>query len=109
MGPADLDVGIVPAQRSAEIDDPACRQQGAQRPLGFLFDFRPAGIGDRRAIAEEMVLHHLATCPGAGRRLPMPRLPSELTLSSPSAAPPPCTISASISVIGPSMNRKALR
>ncbi len=76
VGAAQLDVGGAPAQRAPEIDDAARRKHAAQRALGFLLDFFPAGFGDRRAIAEKMVLH-LTSCAFAGRRLPMPRLPSE--------------------------------
>src|ERR1700716_1471635 len=108
VDPADLDLGIIPAHRTAEIDHAASRQYGAQRALGFLFDLRPAGFGDRRLIAEKMI-RHLDTCSFATRKLPMPKLPSELMPSPLSPDAPACTISASISVIGPSVNRKVFR
>src|SRR5258707_649680 len=106
---ADLALGIIPAHRTAKIAHAASRQYGAQRALGFLFDLRPAGFGDRRLIAEKMILRHLDTCSFAIRKLPMPKLPSELMPSPLSPDAPACTISASISVIGPSVNRKVFR
>ena len=57
IGAAELDVGIVPAQRPAEVDDATPGQHAAQGALGLFLDLLPAGFGDRRAITEKMVLH----------------------------------------------------
>ena len=75
IGATELDVEVVPTQWPAKFNDAPRRQHAAQGPLGFLLDFFPAGFGDRRAIAEKMVLH-LPFSVLALRKLPMPRLPS---------------------------------
>src|SRR5262249_14374968 len=100
---ADLDVGIVPAHRPAEIDDATGAQHAAQGALGLLFAPGPARAGAGRARAEKMVLHHLEPSLAA-RRLPMPRLPSSLT-PLPFSPPAPCSATASIWVIDPWVNR----
>src|SRR5439155_5141651 len=96
IGAAQLDVGRAPAQRPAEIDDAARRQQRTQGALGLLFDLGPARRRDRRLLAEQMV--HFFTC----RRLPIARLPSDSAAAG--SSPPPST-TASISVTGASVNR----
>src|SRR5918993_1603930 len=111
IGAAEFDVGIVPAQRPAEVDHATAGQHAAEGALGFLLDLLPTGFGDRRAIAEKMVLHLPPSGLAAGfadRRLPMPRLPSLLGPPS-SAVAPPSSMVASMPGIGPSVDRKGFR
>src|SRR6185437_16764552 len=106
IGAAELDVGCAPAQRPLEVDDATRGEERAQRAARFLLDLFPAGRRDRRSFTEQMI--HFGT--PVPRRLPMPRLPSAAAvLLSPPLSPSPWITSASIPVIGPSVNRKVLR